>query len=141
MPARRKEVDRLTDKELRRLRRTELLAMMIEGKQAVAAAEEKLEEERAERAKVEEQMSQLQETYERLCKKLDDKDQKIRDLKAELASATGTRQALTEEAAEVSELTARLSEAVEAAERARALFEKAAADLKGKPGRKGVSLL
>ena len=65
----------MTDQELRRLRRTELLEMMIEGKQDVAAAEKTVEEERAKRAEVEEQMRLLQETYERLRKKLDDNDE------------------------------------------------------------------
>lgn len=108
----------MTDKELRKLRRTELLEMMIEGKQAVAAAEEKV-------AKVEAENRQLQETYERLRKKLDDKDEKIRELRAELQSARDNRQLLTEEQEGVAAVTARLNEAVKAAERAQALFEKA----------------
>ena len=74
----------MTDKELRRLRRTELLELMIEGKQTAAAAEEKV-------TQVEEQMRQLQETYERLCRKLDDKDEKIRELRAELKAQETTR--------------------------------------------------
>ena len=76
----------MTDKELRKLRRTELLEMMIEGRQAVAAAEEKVEE---------------------------------------LASALDKKKLLTEEAESVAEVTARLAAAVESAERAQALFEKA----------------
>lgn len=108
----------MTDKELRKLRRTELLEMMIEGKQVAAAAEERV-------AQVEEQMRQLQETYERLRKKLDDKDEKIRELRAELQSARDNRQLLTEEQEGVAAVTARLNKAVEAAERAQALFEKA----------------
>ena len=98
----------LTDKELR----------MIEGKQAVAAAEEKV-------AKVEAENRQLQETYERLRKKLDEKDEKIRGLKEELASALDKKKILTEEAESVAEVTARLAAAVESAERAQALFEEA----------------
>lgn len=108
----------LTDKELRKLRRTELLEMMIEGKQAVAAAEEKV-------AKVEAENRQLQETYERLRKKLDEKDEKIRGLKEELVSALDKKKILTEEAESVAEVTARLAAAVESAERAQALFEEA----------------
>ena len=108
----------MTDKELRKLRRTELLEMMIEGRQAVAAAEEKV-------AEVEAENKQLKETYERLRKKLDEKDEKIRGLKEELASALDKKKLLTEEAESVAEVTARLAAAVESAERAQALFEKA----------------
>ena len=107
----------MTDKELRKLRRTELLEMMIEGRQAVAAAEEKV-------AEVEAENKQLKETYERLRKKLDEKDEKIRGLKEELASALDKKKLLTEEAESVAEVTARLAAAVESAERAQALFEK-----------------
>ncbi len=92
--------------------------MMIEGRQAVAAAEEKV-------AEVEAENKQLKETYERLRKKLDEKDEKIRGLKEELASALDKKKLLTEEAESVAEVTARLAAAVESAERAQALFEKA----------------
>ena len=116
---------RLTDKELRRLRRTELLELMIEGKQAVAAAEEKV-------AQVEEQMRKLQETYERLCRKLDDKDEKIRELRAELQSARDNKQLIREEHEEVAAVTARLNEAVAAAEQTQKLFEAALRNAKKK---------
>ena len=115
----------MTDKELRRLRRTELLELMIEGKQAVAAAEEKV-------AQVEEQMRQLQETYERLRRKLDDKDEKIRELRSELQSARDNKELLRQEHEEVAAVTARLNEAVAAAEQAQKLFETALRSAKKK---------
>ena len=98
---------------------------MIEGKQAVAAAEEKV-------AQVEEQMRKLQETYERLCRKLDDKDEKIRELRAELQSARDNKQLLREEHEEVAAVTARLNEAVAAAEQTQKLYEAALRNAKKK---------
>ena len=120
----------MTDRELRRLRRTELLELMIEGKQTAAAAEEKV-------TQVEEQMRQLQETYERLCRKLDDKDEKIRELRAELKSARDNTELLRQEHEEVAAVTARLNEAVAAAEQAQKLFETALRDAKKKTARAG----
>ena len=120
----------MTDKELRRLRRTELLELMIEGKQTAAAAEEKV-------TQVEEQMRQLQETYERLGRKLDDKDEKIRELRAELKSARDNTELLRQEHEEVAAITARLNEAVAAAEQAQKLFETALRDAKKKTARAG----
>ncbi len=106
----------MTDKELRKLRRSELLEMMIDQKKAVAAAQE-------EREKVQRELSELKETYERLRKKLDDKDAKIHELREELAQALDKREILNGEAESIAQVTARLNEAVEAANRAAALFE------------------
>ena len=78
----------MTDKELRKLRRSDLLALMIEQKKTVDAAQEEL-------AKTRGELERIKETYERLRKKLDDKDEKIRELKAELAQAMDNREILS----------------------------------------------
>ena len=115
----------MTDKELRKLRRSELLEMMIQQKKTVAAAQTELEETRKE-------LEDLQETYERLRKKLDDKDAKIHELRAELAQALDKREIYNGEAESIAEVTARLNRAVEAANRASALFENAVINLSRK---------
>lgn len=115
----------MTDKELRRLRRVELLEMMLESRESAAAAEAKLEEERAKRLEVEAENRRLQETFERLRRKLDDKDEKIHALKEELAGAQDKRMTLTENTANVAEATVKLNGAIAAAKRAQMLFETA----------------
>ena len=67
----------MTDRELRRLRRSELLEMMLESRQAAAAAEERA-------ARAEEQALQMRKTSDELRGKLDDRDEEIRSLIAEL---------------------------------------------------------
>lgn len=112
----------MTDKELRKLRRSELLEMMIQQKKTVAAVEKELDDTRAE-------LEELKETYERLRKKLDDKDAKIHELRAELAQALDKREILNGEAESIAQVTERLNEAVLAAGRASTLFEAAVANL------------
>ena len=80
---------KLTDKELRRLRRSELLEMLLEQKKIVAATEKRLADEVTKRESVEQQLAELDATYQRLRKKLDDKDQKIHELRAALEEANG----------------------------------------------------
>jgi len=108
----------MTDKELRKLRRSELLEMMIDQKKSVAAMESKLSE-------TETELAALRETYERLRKKLDDKDEKIRELKEELAHALDKREIMTGEAQSVAAVTARLDQAVSQIESAAATYTRA----------------
>ena len=76
----------MTDRELRRLRRAELLEMMIENRQAADAAEERA-------ALAEEQKRRIEEANELLRKKLDDRDEEIRTLIAELRSRNNSGEA------------------------------------------------
>ena len=112
----------MTDKELRKLRRSELLEMLLEQKKAVAAAEKRLEEERTKRAEVENQFKELDETYQRLRKKLDDKDEKIHQLRAQLESIAES----SPDRDSINKVTARLTKAVE-------VMEKAAGKIQKKP--------
>ena len=108
----------MTDKELHKLRRSELLEMMIEQKKAVSAMEKKL-------SAAEGELQELRETYERLRKKLDDKDEKIRGLKEQLARASENGETLNGEARSLSEVTTRLDKAVSQIESAAAVYAKA----------------
>ena len=75
----------MTDKELRRLRRTELLEMMIEQKRAADEAEKALGQEKALREQAETELRQMRETCERLRQRLD--EQTERSLAAQSAPA------------------------------------------------------
>ena len=103
----------MTDKELRKLRRSELLEMMIAQKKTVAAAKQEVEEEQAKRAEVEAQLAELKETYERLRKKLDAKDEKIRELRAEVDHQTGKSGAIDDAMARLDKVTAETEKAAE----------------------------
>ena len=111
----------MTDKELRKLRRSELLEMLLEQKKIVTANEKLLEEEREKRAAAEAQFAELDATYQRLRKKLDDKDQKIHELRAALEEWVGKGT----EGESINKATARLNRAVE-------VFEKAAGKIQKK---------
>jgi len=80
----------MTDKELRRLRRTELLEMMIEQKRAADEAEKALGQEKALREQAENELRQMRETCERLRRRLD--EQAERSLAAQSAPAPVTAQ-------------------------------------------------
>ena len=103
----------MTDKELHRLRRSELLEILIEQKKAFAAAQQEL-------AETEKELNELRETYERLRRKLDDKDNTIRSLRSELAAAREQQYvaAAAPDTEGMAALTARLEKAVIAAESA-----------------------
>ncbi len=75
----------MTDKELRRLRRTELLEMMIEQKRAADEAERALAQEKTLREQAEAELRQMRETCERLRQRLD--EQAERSLAAQSAPA------------------------------------------------------
>ena len=103
----------MTDRELRKLRRSELLEMMIAQKKTVAAAKQEVEEEQAKRAEVEAQLAELKETYERLRKKLDAKDEKIKELQAEVEHQSGKTSAIEARMAMLDKVTAETEKAAE----------------------------
>ena len=113
----------MTDKELKRLRRSDLLEMMIEQKKITAAAEKRAENEKALRLDTQKQLEELDATYQRLRKKLDDKDQKIHELRAALEEIGGNA-----DPESLASMSARLNRAVE-------LFEKTAQDIRSMVGR------
>ena len=111
----------MTDKELHKLRRSELLEMLIEEKKKVLAAQKQLEQERTRCEETERQLQELDATYQRLRKKLDDKDEKIHALRAELEALQNPEP----DDESLGHVTARLNKAVE-------VFEKAAGKLQKK---------
>ncbi len=110
----------MTDKELRRLRRTELLEMMIEQKRAADEAERALVQEKTLREQAETELRQMRETCERLRQRLD--EQAERSLAAQSAPAPVLAQgefSLDEETLQtLEELTTRVELAVVTAQEA-----------------------
>lgn len=80
----------MTDKDLRRLRRQDLLQMLVAQSKEAARLQTELEEEKNER-------NTLQEGYERLKEKLDAKDALIEKLKGRLNHKDDQIQELQEE--------------------------------------------
>ena len=74
----------MTDKELRKLRRSELLEILIEQKKITAAAQKRTEEEKTRREEMESRLAEMDEAFKRLCKERDEKDEKIHELRASL---------------------------------------------------------
>lgn len=72
----------MTDKELHKLGRREMLQLMLTQGREAEKAKQKL-------AETQEKMSQLEESYERLKRRLDDKDAQIHKLRAALQSMQG----------------------------------------------------
>ena len=107
----------MTDRELKKLRRSDLLEMLIEQTKITAAAERSAASEKAAREDVQKQLSELDATYQHLRKKLDEKDQKIHELRAALEEVAGNS-----DAESLASMSARLNRAVE-------LFEKTAEDM------------
>ena len=110
----------MTDRELKKLRRSDLLEMLIEQAKITAAAERSVASEKAAREDVQKQLSELDATYQLLRKKLDEKDQKIHELRAALEEVAGNS-----DAESLASMSARLNRAVE-------LFEKTAEEMRNK---------
>ena len=108
----------MTDRELKKLRRSDLLEMLIEQKKATAAAEKLAADEKAALEETRRQLEELDATYQRLRRKLDDKDQKIHELRAALEEVAGNS-----DPESLASMSARLNRAVE-------LFEKSAQDIR-----------
>ena len=112
--------EHMTDRELKKLRRSDLLEMLIEQKKITAAAEKAAAKEKAAREDALKELAELDATYQRLRKKLDDKDQKIHELRAALEEVAGNS-----DAESLASMSARLNRAVE-------LFEKTAEEMRSR---------
>ena len=69
----------MAERDLRKLKRAELLEMMIRQGKAVGELQEKLALAQQQQAETEAEMAQMEETFERLRKKLDQKDEEIQE--------------------------------------------------------------
>ena len=67
----------MTDKQLKKLSRIDLLTMMIEYQKTATTALEDLEKERKTLEETKQELLELKENYWRLCEKLDEKDAKL----------------------------------------------------------------
>lgn len=101
----------MTDKELQKLGRRELLQLLLEQ----AKESERLGKALAE---TEEQLQQMQETYERLRERLDNKDAQIHELKATLAEVQEKREVDMENVGSIAEAALKLNGVFDAAQRA-----------------------
>lgn len=101
----------MTDKELHKLGRRELLQLLLQqGREA--------EEQRLQLVETEEQLRQLEENYERLRKRLDQKDEQIHQLRDTLEAERTKREIKLEEAGSIAEAALRLNGIFEAAQSA-----------------------
>ena len=105
----------LTDRELRRLRRADLLEMLMEQKKLAAAAQKKMEEERTRREESEGRLKDIEEAYKLLLGKLDEREREIGDLRAALeeVSDKATPEVFAKLTARINKATARLEEAID----------------------------
>ena len=104
----------MTDKELRKLRRSELLEMLLEQKKTVNAAERKIDLERTRREETENQLKESNANNQWLRSKLDEKEQEIHELRAALEAQNS--QPISDDS--IRKVTARMNTAVEAFEKA-----------------------
>lgn len=101
----------MTDKELHKLSRREILQIMLtQGKET--------EEWRRQLDEREEELRVMTENYERLKKRLDLKDEQIKELKATLAKEREDRRIELEEAGSIAEAALRLNGIFNAAQKA-----------------------
>lgn len=101
----------MTDKQLRRLGRRELLQLLLtQGRET--------EELRLLSAEREEQLEELNRNYDRLKKRLDQKDDQIRRLKSTLEEERANRRIELEEAGSIAEAALRLNGVFETAQKA-----------------------
>ena len=101
----------MTDKQLRRLSRRELLQLLLtQGRET--------EELRLLSAEREEQLEELNRNYDRLKKRLDQKDDQIRRLKSTLEEERANRRIELEEAGSIAEAALRLNGVFETAQKA-----------------------
>lgn len=101
----------MTDKELHKLGRRELLQMLlVQAKEAERLA--------GLLSETEEQLHQLEDTYERLRDRLDKKDLQIRNLREVLEAERHKREIELQEAGSIAEAALRLNGVFEAAQKA-----------------------
>lgn len=101
----------MTDKELQKLGRRELLQLLLQQ----AKESERLGRELAE---AQERLRQMEETYERLRSRLDNKDAQIRELKTTLRTEREKREIDMEDVGSIAEAALKLSGVFDAAQRA-----------------------
>lgn len=101
----------MTDKELQKLGRRELLQLLLQQ----AKESERLSRQLTES---EDRLHQLEETYERLRGRLDNKDAQIRELKATLRSEREKREIDMEDVGSIAEAALKLNGVFDAAQRA-----------------------
>ncbi len=101
----------MTDKELHRLGRRELLQLLLEQGREAEKTRQVLTETEAE-------LHQLQETYERLRKRLDHKDEQIHELNALLEAERTKREIELSESGSIAEAALRLNMIFEVAQKA-----------------------
>ena len=101
----------MTEKELHRLKRRELLQLLLAQSEELAEVQSQLE-------KTTEERDQLSETYERLRKRLDQKDAHIHGLRELLEAQRTKRQIEIGEAGNIAEAALRLNGIFEAAQKA-----------------------
>ncbi len=101
----------MTDKELHKLNRRELLQLMLDQGKETVELRQSLEETRT-------QLDELQSNYERLKKRLDQKDLHIRQLTETLQTERTKREIELEEAGSIAEAALRLNGVFEAAQKA-----------------------
>lgn len=101
----------MTDKELRRLGRRDLLQMLVEQVKIT-------EKSRQELAETTEQLRELEQNYERLRKRLDQKDARIHELTDTLQAERTKREIELREAGSIAEAALRLNGVFETAQKA-----------------------
>lgn len=101
----------MTDKELQKLGRRELLQLLLEQAREAERLSKLLEE-------TEEQLHQLEENYERLRGRLDNKDAQIHDLRATLQEEREKREADLADVGSIAEAALKLNGVFDAAQRA-----------------------
>lgn len=101
----------MTDKEFHKLGRRELLQLLL-------AQAKEADELRAQLTETTEQLSQLEENYERLRKRLDQKDEQIHKLRDSLQAEKKKREIELADAGSIAEASLRLNGIFEAAQRA-----------------------
>jgi len=101
----------VTDKELHKLNRRELLQLMLDQGRRAEELQQSLEETQTE-------LEELQNNYERLRKRLDHKDVQIKQLRELLQAERVKREIELEEAGSIAEAALRLNGVFEAAQKA-----------------------
>ncbi len=101
----------MTQKELRKLRRQEVLQLLL-------AQSEELEQLKTQFAETEDQLEQMTANYERLRKRLDQKDAQIHGLREVIEKQRTERRIQLDEAGSIAEAALRLNHVFEAAQKA-----------------------
>ena len=105
----------MTDKQLQKLGRRELLQMLLEQAKETERLSQELTETSA-------QLRQLEETYERLRQRLDSKDAQIHELKTTLQAEREKRDVELQEAGSIAEAALTLNGVFDAAQKAADLY-------------------